>query len=163
MRPCRLLAMLLLPVLAACAPGSVPSGAAAAEPDPHGEWFIGDADGRPGAAWGVRGGEPVLAFACDARAGRVQLQFAAERVPAAVASLGFVAGGLRFSLPARRVAAALGDHLEATLALDDPRLQQVLAASTLAVTAGTEMVTTTAPLAAIAPVVDACRRAVRPR
>lgn len=122
---------------------------------PVGQWFVQDG---PVAAWGVPHSETVLAFACDgARGGDVVVTREAVGVPAEVGVITLDADGLRRGLPAVRKVTELGPQLIARIPERDPLLDRLRTATRLRAQAGDDTLLTSAPGAALARVLDACR------
>jgi hypothetical protein len=121
---------------------------------PVGQWFVQDG---PVAAWGVPNSEAVLSFACDGAGGDVVMTREAIGVSAEVGVITLDADGLRRCLPAVRKVTELGPQLIARIPVRDPLLDRLRTATRLRVQAGGDTLLTSAPGAALARVLDACR------
>lgn len=125
-----------------------------ADTAPIGQWSV---QAGPVAAWGVPDSEAVLTFACNDDRDEVVVRRDAVGLPVGIGVVTFDADGLRRGLPAVREVTALGPRLVSSIPAHDPLLDRLRTATRLRVLAGEDALLTTAPGAALVPVLDACR------
>lgn len=126
-------------------------------PPVEGRWLLRETY-PPTATWGVPDSEGILTFSCDRGRRQLVMQRQATGVADGVRMVSLDADGTRMDYPAERIEATLAPAMVTPIALDAPILDRLLAARRIRIVAGGDAVVAAGPGAALAAVVDACRR-----